>query len=152
MYQRILVPVDGTSAKQAMLDEAIHLTQFCHESSLRLVHVVDVSAVAEVEREWGGASSVANVADAVRKNAQDILDDAAQKVKAAGLDTEAVLIEIQDGDLAAAVVEGAKKWDADLIVMGTHGHGGLYHLIMGSVAEGVVRQARVPVLLVPSQG
>lgn len=152
MYQRILVPVDGTSAKQAMLDEAIRLTQFCHESSLRLVHVVDVSAVAEVERELGGASSVANVADAVRKNAQDILDDAAQKVKAAGLDTEAVLIEIQDGDLAAAVVEGAKKWDADLIVMGTHGHGGLYHLIMGSVAEGVVRQARVPVLLVPSQG
>lgn len=151
MYQRILVPVDGTSAKQAMLGEAICLAQFCHESSLRLVHIVDVSAVAEVERELGGASSVANVADAVRKNAQDILDDAAQKVKAAGLDAEAVLIEIQDGDLAAAVVEGAKKWDADLIVMGTHGHGGLYHLIMGSVAEGVVRQARVPVLLVPSQ-
>ena len=49
---------------------------------------------------------------------------------------------------AEALVEAAKRWSADLIVLGTHGRRGLQHLVLGSVAEGVVRLAPVPVLLV----
>jgi len=47
-----------------------------------------------------------------------------------------------------ALVEAAKRWSADLLVLGTHGWRGLQHLVLGSVAEGVVRLAPVPVLLV----
>jgi nucleotide-binding universal stress UspA family protein len=58
------------------------------------------------------------------------------------------LLEGFGHDLSSMLLEEAKKFRANLIVMGTHGRKGLMHLIMGSVAEGVVRRSTLPVLLV----
>jgi nucleotide-binding universal stress UspA family protein len=56
------------------------------------------------------------------------------------------------GERIASVIEGeARRWQADLIVIGTHGRSGLSRLLLGSVAEGVVRVASVPVLLVRAE-
>ena len=49
------------------------------------------------------------------------------------------------------IVEEARSWGADLIVMGTHGRRGFEHLVLGSISEGVVRRATVPVLLLRSK-
>ncbi|MES2652927.1 MAG: universal stress protein [Bacteroidota bacterium] len=49
------------------------------------------------------------------------------------------------------IIQQAEEWDADLIVVGTHGRGGLYHLLMGSVAEHVARKSACPVLIVPNK-
>ena len=70
-------------------------------------------------------------------------------VRLAGLlEAETVLLEADWRHFGRAIVEEAKDWQADLIVMGTHGHTALVQLVFGSVAEGVIRRAPVPVLLV----
>jgi nucleotide-binding universal stress UspA family protein len=54
-----------------------------------------------------------------------------------------------EGSVKDEVLSTADKWNADIIVIGTHGRTGLSHLLLGSVAEYVVRHAKVPVLVVP---
>lgn len=59
---------------------------------------------------------------------------------------------IAEGKPSDEIVFVANKWGADLIIIGTHGRTGLKHLIMGSVAENVIRHSKVPVLVIPSKG
>ena len=61
-----------------------------------------------------------------------------------------ITTEVLTGPPARTIVEGATEEHCDLIVMGTHGRHGMAHLLMGSVAERVVRTAACPVLVVPS--
>ena len=63
-----------------------------------------------------------------------------------------VLIDNVAGSVADVILAQARKFRADVIVMGTHGHRGITRLLMGSSAEGVVRKASVPVLLVRAAG
>jgi nucleotide-binding universal stress UspA family protein len=65
----------------------------------------------------------------------------------AGLDTTALFLE---GEAADTILEEASKLDVDIIVVGTHGHGAMYHLLMGSVSEDVLRKSDRPVLVVPT--
>ncbi len=60
-------------------------------------------------------------------------------------------VHIRDGNPAAEIVRAAQELASDLIVMGTHGRTGLSHLLMGSVAEQVIRQSKVPVVAVPGR-
>ena len=61
---------------------------------------------------------------------------------------ETKLIETYDGRIGSVISDEAQKWNADLLVVGTHGRKGIAHLLMGSVAEAVARSASMPVLLV----
>lgn len=141
MYQRMLAAVDGSEASLLALQEASKLAREVR-ARLRLVHVVDVMphgvAVAAPEE----------LGQAIRNEGNDILKAAADLVQAAGVEAETVLLEADWRHFGRAIVEEAKDWQADLIVMGTHGHTALVQLVLGSVAEGVIRRAPVPVLLV----
>ena len=85
------------------------------------------------------------------KTGQDIIDEARAKVIAAGLEVETALPENLTQRIADVIVEEAKGWSADLVVVGTHGRRGIQHLVLGSVAEGVTRAATMPILLIPSR-
>ena len=65
---------------------------------------------------------------------------------------ETKLVEDFSGRVANAIVDQAKRWRADVIVMGTHGRRGLNRVFLGSDAELVARYSPVPVLLVPARG
>jgi nucleotide-binding universal stress UspA family protein len=67
------------------------------------------------------------------------------------VEVDTVLHEPVTKRVADEVLREAKRWEADLIVMGTHGRRGVQRLVLGSDAEQVVRQAEIPVLLVPSR-
>ena len=58
---------------------------------------------------------------------------------------------IEQGNPYEVILESAKQWSADLIVMGTHGRTGLTHLLMGSVAEKVIRHSKIQVLIIPNK-
>jgi nucleotide-binding universal stress UspA family protein len=88
-----------------------------------------------------------DVAEKWRKAGQTLLDRAAEQARRAGIATAAALLE-EDGRIPDVIVAESRRWPADLIVMGTHGRHGVDHLLLGSVAEGVVRLASVPVLLI----
>ncbi len=146
MYERILVPVDGSDASDRGLHEAIRLSKALG-GELRLVHIVDDSPLALTpETGIAAAPLVADFAQA----GKSILEDARSIAAAEGLAPSVVLHENFTGRVADLIVEEARKWRAEVIVMGTHGRRGVRHAVLGSDAEAVVQRAEVPVLLIRS--
>ncbi|MGH8197975.1 MAG: universal stress protein [Steroidobacteraceae bacterium] len=72
----------------------------------------------------------------------------AERLRSSGIETTPLLLQ---GPTVATIVAEAEKLPAALIVLGSHGHGAVYDLLVGSVSEGVVRASKVPVLLVPAR-
>lgn len=144
MYQRILVPVDNSATSSKALEEAMRFARSEH-AKLRLVHVIDLAQFAWSANEF---LDVPQLQAALKEGGERVLAESLAMVQKAGLDAESALLETWGGVLAKAIVEDAKTWCADLLVMGTHGYGGLSHMLLGSVAEGVMRHTPVPVLLV----
>ena len=148
MYARILVPVDGSETATRGLEEAIRLAQALG-SSLKLVHIVDDSALAlNPEAGVAAAPLVADFAEGGRQ----VLEEASALAAARGAQVETALHENFTGRVAGLIVDEAKQWGAELIVMGTHGRSGIRHAVLGSDAEAVVHASHVPVLLVPAPG
>lgn len=145
MYKRILVPVDGSPASMWGLSEAVKLASQLN-AGLKLVHIVD-----EFLMDAAGAGIAYDpraVIEALREAGRKTLQASEAYVVAQGLKPEAELIERVGGRAADSIIEAARQYKADLIVMGTHGRRGLRRLAMGSDAEQVVRSAPTPVLLV----
>ena len=145
MYKHILVPVDDSdTSRQALLETR----KFCcdQHGRTRLVHVIDLA-----QFTWGGAEfvDVGELQVNLRNTGKKVLDDAAAMMKESGVEVETALLEIWGGHISTAIIDDARTSSADIIVMGSHGWTGLDHLLLGSVAEGVVRHAPVPVLIFP---
>ncbi len=145
MYQRILVPVDGSATSNHGLQEAIKIARLTG-ASLRLIHVVD-----ELRYATGFETYAAYANDLipfVKAAGEKILSDAKERANKAGVIVETRLAEEFATRLSDVVVEQAKAWKADLIVVGTHGRRGIGRALLGSDAEQIMRAAPVPVLLV----
>lgn len=145
MFKRILVAVDGSHTSELALQEAIKLAGEVR-AQLRIVHVVD-NVNLNLSMEFPNPTEIW---DAMIKGGQAILHKAGAAATAAGIAAESGLIEIDTlgQRLPEMIAAEADAWSADLIVIGTHGRRGLSHLLLGSVAEGVVRVATKPVLLI----
>jgi nucleotide-binding universal stress UspA family protein len=146
MYQKILVPIDGSETSTRGLNEAIKLAKN-QRGQISLVHVVN-----ELILDYGysGGAYYGDIIESMRAAGSRVLNSAEALARQHGLDPESVLLESIGGSAADLIVAQAKKWSADLIVMGTHGRRGLRRLAMGSDAESVVRESPVPVLLIHS--
>ena len=149
-YKRVLVPVDGSPTSAKGLAEAIKVAKQSR-ARLRLVHVVEENA-ALAAPEVG--VDVGPLLDAMkgegRKTLARVERVARRKGKTLRLDT--ALVESFGGRVADAIIGQAKRWHADLIVIGTHGRQGLQRALLGSDAELVVRHSPVPVLVMPARG
>jgi nucleotide-binding universal stress UspA family protein len=140
-FKNILVPTDFSPTSRRALEYAGLLAkQF--DGSIRLLHVVDdpVSAAAWTE---GYALSVGALRDRMVADAELELSRLAWSIADLGITSQVLL-----GPPALTIVESAAETHADLIVMGTHGRSGISHLLLGSVAERVIRLAPCPVLTV----
>ena len=146
-YKRILVPVDGSQTSNAGLREAIGLAKEAG-ARLQLVHIVDQHTVVMMGVE--SAYYIDDMMQSAKKSGQRLLKRAVERAAKAGVQASGVLLETLTGPAADPIVRQAKKWGADLIVLGTHGRRGVRRLVMGSDAEQVVRNAPVPVMLVRS--
>ncbi len=144
-FRRILVAVDGSPSSDKALDEAIKLAQTVG-ARLRLVHVMD-------ELGWvnGFESAKAyfdDVLPRMREAGEKLLAAGMGKAIAAQVEVDSELVIQSAGRLCDKLCEEAARWEADLIVVGTHGRHGFDRLLLGSEAEQIVRHASVPVLLV----
>jgi nucleotide-binding universal stress UspA family protein len=144
MYTKILVAVDGSAASLRGLDEAIKVAKGTG-GQLMLVHVVNELLMAA---EYVPSVYYEPVFQSLRESGAKVLEQAAMVVRRANLSCEQKLVETLASRAADEIVNQAKQWPADLIVMGTHGRRGLKRLAMGSDAELVLRLSSVPVLLV----
>lgn len=145
MYERILVPIDGSETSSAGLQEAIRLAKLTG-SQLRLLHAVDEMPF--VMSAEGYSAISADVLALLHEAGEQILQNGRTLVRESGLAVDTVLFDSLSGRLCDLVAEEARKWHADLIVLGTHGRRGVGRLLMGSDAEQIVRSAPVSVLLV----
>ena len=143
MYQRILVPIDGSATSNCALAEAIKLARQ-HAAQVELVNVYE-DILYWVDENY---INYAELQEIIRLNAEKLLTKAQAEVIQAGRPVEAKLIEAKNNRIENVIIEEAKRWQAELIVIGTHGRSGFSRLMLGSVAEGVVRSASIPVLLI----
>jgi nucleotide-binding universal stress UspA family protein len=148
MFKKILVPVDGSRTSDLGLNLAMGMARE-GDSTLYLLHVVPQFIF--MQDAIGGAVYADRLFEGMREGGRQIIGKAEQKVRAKGLKYRAILVEEPAARVSEVIVEQAKKMKADVIVLGTHGRRGLDRIVMGSDAEGVVRQAPVPVLLVRSK-
>lgn len=148
MYKRILVPVDGSATSNRGLQEAIQLAKD-QKAALFLLHVVDENAV--IRNAMADGAFLDSLIKSLAESGKKILAKADVLARQKGVKPQTLLLENWSMSVADAIVKQAKKNRADLIVLGTHGRRGGARLIMGSDAEGVVRQSPVPVLLVRSK-
>ena len=147
MYQRILIPIDGSKTSERALQEAIKLAS--DKTALRLIYVIE--EVYPLDAEGYAFIDYAALQAAVRRTGERALAQAVEKVQASGTLAETALLEAHGERIASVIDNEASHWRADLIVIGTHGRSGMNRLLLGSVAEGVVRGTSVPVLLVRAE-
>lgn len=147
MYKRIVVAVDGSPTSELALDEALKLARE-GKSQLLLLHVSEDASMAWSGGDWMVAMPPVLPPELIEEIGQKILAHAQEKVRSAGLNAE--LRRVNDGGqrIGNVIAQEAQDWQADLIVIGSHGRKGLNRFLLGSVAEGVMRAATVPVLLV----
>lgn len=145
MYQRILVPVDGSPTSNAGLAEAIKLAKMTG-AQLRLLHVIDELPFAMSAEGFGAIS--AEMLGAMQRIGEQILQEAHARARDAGVAADSVLFDTPGRRVSDYVVEQARQWHADLIVLGTHGRRGVGRWLLGSDAEQILRVAPVAVLLV----
>ena len=145
MYQRILVPVDGSPTSARGLDEAIRIAKLT-QGQLRLLHVIDEMSFALSMDAYAGYAGA--WLDTLRGQGRTLLEGCKDTAQAAGVEADVALRDTFSGSVHEQVTAEAASWPADLIVLGTHGRRGVGRVVMGSSAENVLRYATVPVLLV----
>ncbi|MDD5404625.1 MAG: universal stress protein [Sulfuricella sp.] len=145
MYRNILVAVDGSHTSEIALQEAVKLAGELH-GQLRILHAVDTVNL-NLGTEF---PDPVEIMDIMIRSGEEILRKAQKDAREAGVQAETRLVEIDTlGRRVPEVIAAeAESWPADLIVIGTHGRRGISHLFLGSVAEGVIRVATKPVLLI----
>ncbi len=143
-YQKILCPIDGSLTSERGMLEAAFLAKTLG-ASLRFFHVMQFQPAM---LGYEGGPVIPSMFDAMRAENSEIVSRARkfatdQKIEASVGSVEAIGTRVSD-----AIVDEAKQYGADLIVLGTHGRRGMRRILLGSDAEAVLREAPCAVLLV----
>jgi nucleotide-binding universal stress UspA family protein len=147
-FTRILCPVDFSDFSRHALDEAIAIAHL-YDGCVTAVHVFPVAVPAD---PFAGLPEFQPFTLTDRHRAH-ILRQLSTFATAEGAEPQRITVELREGtDIDVQILEVADQIKPDLIVMGTHGGSGFQHLMLGSVAEKVLRKARYPVLTVPNKG
>jgi nucleotide-binding universal stress UspA family protein len=147
MSKRIFVAIDNSSTSKKALDEAINLAKALG-AELCIGTAVDEGPIAQHGLGLGTYIDIHKVEQEMRDAANALIDQAAATAEAAGCKPYRTLMESEKKRVAEMILEAATRWDADLIVLGTHGRRGFERFLMGSVAENLVRIATTSLLLV----
>lgn len=137
MYDRILLPTDGSDAGNRAVEQAVGLARETGADLHVLFVVEDIPYAPEM------------MDDTVEEQLREIGEETLEAIRARADEAGVTVAEaIEEGAPHTAILEYADDEDVDVIVMGTHGRSGLDRYLLGSVTERVVRTADVPVLTV----
>ena len=140
IYKKILIATDGSEPNKKAISYGIELAKLS-EANVYAVFVVDTASFASIPMDTGWEMMY----ELLQKEGTDATRLVEDDAKALGVDVESAVIE---GHPSHEIIEFAENNDIDLIVMGTLGKSGLDRFLLGSVAEKVSRNAKVPVLVV----
>ena len=143
--QRILVPVDFSPSSRAALDHAMFLADR-FGAKVTVLHSWDLPGYLHPDLTvWSGDVS-ASLMEHARKDAQQCMVEFSRDAKVDG--DERVTTQVVSGAPYSTIIAAVEDGGFDLVVMGTHGRTGVAHLVMGSVAEKIVRHSPCPVMTV----
>lgn len=145
MYKRILAALDGSRSAHLAFEDALNLARAADTTVMVASVVSHVSPV--YDRVLGIIESDA-LDVAAQKAAQQELDHARELCALRKVRAVTQIIDAHGASIPSAIMQAAQAFEADLIVMGTHGLRGVRRHLLGSVAETVLRSSRVPVLIV----
>lgn len=146
MFKRIIVAIDGSRTSQHAFEAALDLA-VTHQAVVQPYYVVESGPMyMDVP---GYDPSV--LQKGLTEQGATVAREAAKAMKARGVAGDVVTVEATvSDDVASLIIGAARAFNGDLLVMGTHGRKGFKRMILGSVAERCLRQASLPVLLIPS--
>ncbi len=154
MFEKILVPLDGSDHSVRALEKAVQIAKK-FSGKVTLIHAYSVSMQPIILPEPTTLSSptipiltaaeISRVVEAARATGERILKDGEARAKAEGVVVEALIVE---GHAVQEIVRTAKEGNFDLIVMGARGVSHIRGLLLGSVSDGVIHHALCPVLVV----
>lgn len=148
IYKNLMLAIDGSTITEAVLHETIKLIHGQDkELNLLLLYVVDETAI----NYSGGVFDYQSYFEACKEAGLTVLTEAKNLLgqhSAARIETRLVELKPLEGRISELIIREAQKWPADLLILGTHGRRGVSRLLIGSVAENVLRLATIPVLLV----
>lgn len=141
MYDEILLPTDGSVGMAGVIDHAVDLAAV-HDARLRGLYVLNTASLSDIplETSWEGVS------EAMEKEGRTALNEIERRAGDVPVTTA-----VREGSPAGEIVDCAVEEGCDIILMGTHGRSGVDRLLLGSVAERVVRRSSVPVLTIRVQ-
>lgn len=148
----LLVAIDFSEITEAVIDHTRTLASAL-KAEVFLLHVIAPSTpVLDIETDPGtvhplDAAEILPGATVTENRTHLQLHELAEKLRLNGISVSAHLAYNDEVD---AIIKAAETFEAGMIVLGSHGHGAFYHLLIGSVSEGVIRKATCPVLIVPS--
>lgn len=145
MYRRILVALDGSETSMRALTASLNLARQ-GGGRVRMVHVVEELAYLGGFDPYGASSG--DLIKVIKENGAKVLATGLAAAESAGVEADTVLYDNFGERLPEAVADAAKQWNADLIVVGTHGRRGMGRVLMGSGAEQIIRLSPVPVLVI----
>ena len=154
MFQNLLVPLDGSEHSLRALETAIQIAKK-FDAKMTLIHVYSVTVTPIIMPEPTTLTpsgvpvmtpaEVTKIVETAREVGQKILADGKRKVESENITVETVL---KEGNTVQEIAKLAREARSDLIVMGAKGISKLRELLVGSVSEGVIKQASCPVLVV----
>lgn len=141
LFQRILIPVDGSPTSRKAFTMAL---QMAREGGgvARVFHGID-----EIAYLSGFELSAESLREA-REYAGRLLEESVAQARAAGVECDSRMVEAPARRIGELVADAAREWNADLVVVGTHGRRGISRMLMGSGAEQIIRLAQPPVLVI----
>lgn len=141
---KLLLAIDGSKFSEAAVRTVIEQVR-PEDSEVQVLHVVEPPSLL-VAREMGGYDRALDaVWEAETKEAEALLAKVADRLRSKGLKANTGVVQ---GDPKSEIIDAASKWHADLIVVGSHGHKGLEHFLLGSVSDAVARHAGCSVEIV----
>ena len=141
IFHHILVPVDGSEPSNAGIALALRLAKE-QRASVTFVHAIETAKITAMTST--SPMDPRYAIEAVESSAKAFLDEARAHASGSGVPIETVMV---DGDCISCILDLARKLKADLLVVGSHGRGGVPRAILGSVAEGLLRRSEIPVLV-----
>jgi nucleotide-binding universal stress UspA family protein len=138
LFEKILVPLDGSENSRKALETAVRIAQQ-FDGKLTLIHVYSIGGLAV------SPEPVRAFIEAIREAGTRILEEEEKKVKAKGVQVETLL---REGHIVEEIVKACREGKFNLVVIGARGLSKVKEMVLGSVSDGVTRHAYCPVLVV----